>query len=92
MHALVSACVCVCVCVWINSTWQRLSTSSEAVGFSSEIYAWTFQFLSYFTEKSQNRVDNTFLHWMILCARSVRDVSYATVAYSMCVRYIAAAH
>ncbi len=21
-------------CVWINSTWQRLSTSSEAVGFS----------------------------------------------------------
>ncbi len=65
-------------CVWINSTWQHLSTSSEAVGFSyKEIYAWTFQFLSYFTEKSQNSVDNTFSRWMILCARSARDVLYA---------------
>ncbi len=63
MHALVSD------CVWINSTWQRLSTSSEAVGFSyQEIYAWTFQFLSYFTKKSRNSVDNKFLRWMILCA------------------------
>ncbi len=41
------------------------------------------QFLSYFTEKSQNSVDNTFSRWMILCARSARDVLYAllSVAY-----------
>ncbi len=43
------------------------STSSEAVGFSYyEIYARTSQFLSYFTEKSLNCVDNTFSRWMIL--------------------------
>ncbi len=70
-------------CLWINSTWQRLSTSSEAVGFSYEIYAWTFQFLSYFIEKSQNSVDNTFQRWMILCALSALDVR-ATVC-SLCV-------
>ncbi len=70
--------------MWISSTWQRLSTSSEAVGFSyKEIYAWTFQFLSYFTEKSQNSVDNMFPRWMIQCVRSARDVLYAllSVAY-----------
>ncbi len=44
-----------------------------------KIYAWTFPFLSYFTEKSQNSVDNTFSRWMILCARSAHDVLYALV-------------
>ncbi len=78
--------------MWINSTWQRLS-SSEAVGFSYlEIYAWTFQFLSYFAEKSQNSVDNIFPRWMILFAQSARDVLYALLSVAMCVRYSAAAH
>ncbi len=47
-----------------------------------------FQFLSYFTEKSQNSVDNTFSRWMILCARSARDVLYAllSVAYVCALR------
>ncbi len=53
-------------------------STTEAVGFSyKEIYAWTFQFVSYFTEKSQDSVDNTFSRWMILCAWSTRDVLYA---------------
>ncbi len=42
------------------------------------------QFLSYFTETSQNSVDNKFLRWMIPCAQSARDVLYATVC-SVCV-------
>ncbi len=29
-----NACVSESGCVWINSTWQHLSTRSEAVGFS----------------------------------------------------------
>ncbi len=50
----------------------------------------SFQFLSYFTEKSQNSVDYTFLRWMILCARSARDVLYvllsvANVCVCVCV-------
>ncbi len=68
--------------VWINSNYQRLSTSSEAVLFSySEIYAWTFKFLSYFTEKSQNRVDNTLSRAEWFCARDLR------VMYYYCTRY-----
>ncbi len=45
----------------MNSTWQRLSTSTEAVGLSLD--ARTVKCQSYFIEKSQNSVDSA-LYWL----------------------------
>ncbi len=91
MNACISESGCVCELILPGSVSLLVVKLWDLV---IKKYAWTFQFLSYFTDKSQNSVDNTFLRWMILCTWSARDVLYAllSVACSMCLRYSAAAH
>ncbi len=66
-----------CVCEWIlpGSVYLIVVKLWYVV-----IKKYMLEFLSYFTEKSQNSVDKTFSRWMILCTRSARDVLYALLS------------
>ncbi len=72
--------------MWWKSSRSRL-VADDVINEQISLKLWQTPcaqlFLSYFTEKSQNSVDNTFLYWMILCVRSALDVLFAllSVAY-----------
>ncbi len=69
--------------MWWKSSRSRL-VAVDVINEQISLKLWQTPcaqlFLSYFTEKSQNSVDNTFLYWMILCVRSALDVLYALLS------------